>query len=69
MDAITSPEGKAVVDRLRCIGCALCVTTCPSGALRLQANEKPRIPPCAFPHWPVFSELNRFAVLVCEVAP
>jgi ferredoxin len=45
MDAISSPEGKAVVDRLRCIGCALCVTTCPSGALRLEPNEKPRIPP------------------------
>ena len=37
MDAITSPEGKAVVDRARCIGCALCVSTCPSGALRLEA--------------------------------
>jgi ferredoxin len=45
MEAISSPEGKAVVDRLRCIGCALCVTTCPSGALRLQPNETPRIPP------------------------
>jgi formate hydrogenlyase subunit 6/NADH:ubiquinone oxidoreductase subunit I len=45
MDAITSPEGKAVVDRLRCIGCALCVTTCPSGALRLETIEKPGIPP------------------------
>jgi ferredoxin len=45
MDAISSPEGKAVVDRLRCIGCALCVTTCPSGALRLEPNEKPGIPP------------------------
>jgi Fe-S-cluster-containing hydrogenase component 2 len=45
MDAISSLEGKAVVDRLRCIGCALCVTTCPSGALRLEPNEKPRIPP------------------------
>src|ERR1035437_4661179 len=45
MDAISSPEGKAVVDRLRCIGCALCVTTCPSGALRLEPIEKPRIPP------------------------
>jgi Fe-S-cluster-containing hydrogenase component 2 len=45
MDAITSPEGKAVVERLRCIGCALCITTCPSGALRLEPNEKPRIPP------------------------
>ena len=45
MDAISNPEGKAVVDRLRCIGCALCVTTCPSGALRFEANEKSRIPP------------------------
>ena len=45
MEAISSTEGKAVVDHLRCIGCALCVTTCPSGALRLEPNEKPRIPP------------------------
>lgn len=45
MEAIASPEGKAVVDRLRCIGCALCVTTCPSGALRLEPNEKPKTPP------------------------
>jgi ferredoxin len=45
MEAISSPEGKAVVDRLRCIGCALCLTTCPSGALRLEPNDKPRIPP------------------------
>jgi ferredoxin len=45
MEAISSPEGKAMVDRLRCIGCALCVTTCPSGALRLEPIEKPGIPP------------------------
>ena len=45
MEAISSPEGKAVVDRLRCIGCALCLTTCPSGALRLEPIEKPGIPP------------------------
>ena len=45
MDAISSPEGKAVVDRSRCIGCALCVTTCPSGAMRLVPNEAPKIPP------------------------
>jgi len=45
MDAISIPDGKAVVNRLRCIGCALCVTTCPSGALRLEPNDKPRIPP------------------------
>jgi ferredoxin len=45
MDAISSPDGKAEVDRTRCIGCALCVTTCPSGALRLERNEKPKLPP------------------------
>lgn len=45
MDAISSPEGKTVVDRSRCIGCGLCVSTCPSGALRLVSKEEPKIPP------------------------
>ncbi len=45
MEAISSPEGKAVVDRARCIGCALCVSTCPSGALTLVPNERPKLPP------------------------
>jgi Fe-S-cluster-containing hydrogenase component 2 len=45
MDAIASPEGKAVVDRDRCIGCALCLSTCPSGALRLEPLATPRVPP------------------------
>ena len=45
MEAITSPEGKAVVDRSRCIGCALCLSTCPSGALRLQPVDHPKEPP------------------------
>jgi len=45
MEAITSPDGKAVVDRGRCIGCALCLSTCPSGALRLEAVENPKDPP------------------------
>jgi ferredoxin len=45
MEAITSPEGKAVVNRARCIGCALCLTTCPSGALRLEAVDRPQDPP------------------------
>ena len=45
MEAIASPEGKAVVDRSRCIGCALCLTTCPSGALRLQSVDHPKEPP------------------------
>jgi Fe-S-cluster-containing hydrogenase component 2 len=45
MEAITSPDGKAVVERSRCIGCALCVSTCPSGAMRLEPNDAPRVPP------------------------
>jgi electron transport complex protein RnfB len=45
MDAISSPDGKAVVDRSRCIGCALCVSTCPSGALRLVPGDRPKFPP------------------------
>ena len=45
MEAITSHEGKAVVERARCIGCALCLTTCPSGALRLHTVDRPNEPP------------------------
>jgi Fe-S-cluster-containing hydrogenase component 2 len=45
MEAISSPDGKAVVERSRCIGCALCVSTCPSGAMRLEPNDAPRVPP------------------------
>jgi ferredoxin len=45
MEAISSPEGKARVERSRCIGCALCVTTCPSGALRLEPVDRPVVPP------------------------
>ena len=45
MEAISIPDGKAVVDRKRCIGCALCVSTCPSGAMRLVPNDQPKVPP------------------------
>ncbi len=45
MDAISSPDGKAVVDRTRCIGCALCLSTCPSGAMHLEPNDRAKVPP------------------------
>jgi ferredoxin len=35
MEAITIPNGVAVVDLDRCIGCGLCVSTCVTGALTL----------------------------------
>jgi Na+-translocating ferredoxin:NAD+ oxidoreductase subunit B len=46
MDAILDENGATRVDASRCIGCALCVTTCPSGALCLARKiTKPRVPP------------------------
>jgi ferredoxin len=45
MDAIASPDGRAIVERSRCIGCALCITACPSGAMRLEAIARPNVPP------------------------
>jgi len=46
MEAITV-NGKAALDLSRCIGCGLCVSTCPSGALNLvrkPAAEQRKLP-------------------------
>jgi Fe-S-cluster-containing hydrogenase component 2 len=46
MDAIsTGDDGISVVDDGRCIGCGLCITTCPSGALRLEEKAAAGVPP------------------------
>jgi Pyruvate/2-oxoacid:ferredoxin oxidoreductase delta subunit len=45
MEAVRDLDGKSQVDEARCIGCALCVTTCPSGALKLKPKPAPKAPP------------------------
>ena len=44
MDALVMDNGPAVVNLDRCIGCGLCVTTCPSGALRMHTKASARVP-------------------------
>jgi ferredoxin len=45
MEAFAVADCRAVLNRDRCIGCGLCVSTCPSGALRL-VRKSPELQPC-----------------------
>ena len=45
MDAISYVDGVATVEILRCIGCGLCVTTCPDGAIQLFEKQETKTPP------------------------
>jgi Fe-S-cluster-containing hydrogenase component 2 len=45
MDAITADDGPPKVSEERCIGCGLCVSTCPSGAMSLRAKVRRTSPP------------------------
>ena len=45
MEALTLVDGLIALDVKRCIGCGLCVSTCPSGAMNLvRKAEPPSIP-------------------------
>jgi len=45
VNAIREGEGSYVVAKERCIGCGLCVTTCPSGAIRLIRKDPEELAP------------------------
>ncbi len=47
MEAIDIVEDKAVINLNRCIGCGLCVSTCPSDAMRLvkKSEAQQYVPP------------------------
>ena len=47
MEALSIEDEHAVLDADRCIGCGLCVSTCPSGALTLERKPQeaqPEVP-------------------------
>ena len=45
MDAIAYTDGVASVEVSRCIGCGLCISTCPSGAIGLCEKAEVKTPP------------------------
>ena len=45
MAAVTMGDTVSSVDLGRCIGCGLCITTCPTEAMLLQPKEDHYIPP------------------------
>ena len=63
MGAVAVVDGAAAVDLGRCIGCGLCVTTCPTEALRLVAKPDPQAPPKDTPRLYARMYRERFGVL------
>ena len=45
MDALELRRSVAVVNAERCIGCGVCVTTCPTTAIELVRRGDARVPP------------------------
>ena len=45
MEALHEGDGATVVDLDRCVGCGLCVCTCPTGAVTLRTKPATRTPP------------------------
>lgn len=61
MDAISDEGGQVIINRARCIGCGLCVSGCPSDAVRLEKLPDAEIvyPPQDFDAWEEMRMKNR----------
>ena len=59
MQALADEGGRVTLNTDRCIGCGLCVTTCPSGALTLVRkpdSEWTQIPVTLDATWRIISQ-------------
>jgi len=65
MEAMTLDAGSVKLNKDRCIGCGLCVSTCPAGALRLtrKPNRGERLPETFFDTWRVIAKQRNAAHL------
>ena len=60
MEALSEDGGRVALNADRCIGCGLCVSTCPSGALTLERkseSELTRVPATFQDTWRIIETL------------
>jgi len=60
MDALTLDGDRVVFNTHRCIGCGLCVSTCPTGSLTLERkpeSEQIKTPPNMDATWRELSQV------------
>ena len=63
MQALTEDIGRVAFNADRCIGCGLCVSTCPSGALSLERKPESKltkIPATIDATWHYISQSQNF---------